>query len=86
MFFMLFFFFLAARPQTKEGTILSDERWSANITKAGRNAFFVLLIPAVLSVAFLSGTDVLLLAFEVIPVAALLSLVVFFMYYDWRGE
>jgi hypothetical protein len=86
MFFMLFFFFLAARPKSKEGLVLSDERWSANLTKACRNAFFVFLIPAMLSVAFLNGTDLFMLAFEVIPVAALLSLVGFFVYYDWKGD
>jgi hypothetical protein len=86
MFFMLLFFFVFARPRTKEGTILSDERWGVNMTKACRNAFFVFLIPSMLSVAFLSGTDAFTLAFEVIPVAALLSLVGFFVYYDWKGD
>jgi uncharacterized membrane protein len=86
MFFMLFFFFAFARPKTKEGVILSDERWAANVTKSCRNAFFVFLIPSMLSVAFLRSTDMFMLATEVIPVAALLTFVVFFVYYDWRGE
>jgi TRAP-type C4-dicarboxylate transport system permease large subunit len=86
MFFMLFFFFVFARPKTREGSVLSDERWGTNVTKACRNAFFVLLIPSMISVAFLNGTDVFMLAFEVIPVAALLSFVGFFAYYDWRGD
>ncbi len=84
--FMLFFLFLFARPKTKEGTVLSDERWSTNVTKAGRNAFFVFLIPSMLSVAYLTGTNVFMLAFEVIPIAALLSFVAFFIYYDWTGD
>jgi hypothetical protein len=86
MFFMLFFFFAFARPKTKEGTVLSDERWATNVTKSCRNAFFVALIPSMLSVAFLRGTSVFLLAAEAIPIAALLSFVAFFVYYDWRGE
>jgi hypothetical protein len=86
MFFMLFFFFLFARPKTIDGTVLSDERWGANVTKSGRNAFFVFLISSMLSVAFLNGTNVFVLAFEVIPIAALLSFIAFFVYYDWRGD
>ncbi len=86
VFFMLFFFFVFARPKTKEGTSLSDERWNVNVTKACRNAFFVFLIPSMLSVAFLSRTNVFTLAFEVIPITALLSFVGFFVYYDWRGD
>ena len=46
VFFMFFFFFAYARPKTKEGTILSDERWGKNVTKASRNAFYVFLIPS----------------------------------------
>jgi uncharacterized membrane protein len=86
MFFMLFFFFAFARPKTKEGVILSDERWGANVTKSCRNAFFVFLIPSMLSVAFLRSTDFFMLAAQVIPVAAILTFVAFFVYYDWRGE
>jgi uncharacterized membrane protein len=86
MFFMLFFFFVFARPKTKEGTILSDERWTMNVTKSCRNAFFVLLIPLMLSVAFLRSTNMFLLATALIPVAGLLAFVAFFAYYDWRGD
>ena len=86
MLFILFFFFAFARPKTKEGTILSDERWAANVTKSCRNAFFVFLIPSILSISFLRNTNVFVLATEVIPVAALLSFVAFFVYYDWRGD
>ena len=86
MFFMLFFFFAFARPKTKEGTVLSDERWGANATKSCRNAFFVFLIPSMLIVAFLRSTEIFMLATEVIPVAALLTFVAFFLYYDWRGD
>jgi hypothetical protein len=86
VFFMLLFFFVFARPKTREGIVLSDERWGVNFAKACRNAFFVFLIPAVLSVAFLNGTAIFMLSFQVIPVAALLSLVGFFAYYDWKGE
>jgi TRAP-type C4-dicarboxylate transport system permease large subunit len=85
MFFMLFFFFAFARPKTKEGKVLSDERWGANVTKACRNAFFVLLIPLMLSVTFLRSANFFMLAMELIPIAALLSFVVFFVWYDWRG-
>jgi hypothetical protein len=86
MFFMLFFFFAFARPKTKEGVVLSDERWAANVTKSCRNAFFVFLIPSMLSIAFLKSTNVFMLATEVIPIAALLTFVASFVYYDWRGE
>ncbi len=86
VFFMLFFFFALARPKTKEGVVLSDERWGANVTKACRNAFFVFLIPMFLSVAFLESTDGFMLAMQAIPVAALLSFVGSFVYYDWKGD
>lgn len=86
IFFMLFFFFAFARPKTKEGVVLSDERWAANVTKSCRNAFFVFLIPSMLSVAFLRSTEIFMQAITVIPVAALLTFVAFFVYYDWRGE
>ncbi|HKM60354.1 MAG TPA: hypothetical protein VJY36_05725 [Candidatus Bathyarchaeia archaeon] len=65
---------------------MSDERWGENVTKSCRNAFFVFLIPSMLSVAFLRSTDIFTLATEVIPIAALLSFVGFFVYYDWRGD
>ncbi len=86
MFFMLLFIFAFARPKTKEGVILSDERWGVNVTKACRNAFFVFLIPMVLSVAFLNGNTLFLLTMQAIPVAALLMFVGSFVYYDWRGD
>jgi|WetSurMetagenome_2_1015567.scaffolds.fasta_scaffold117947_2 hypothetical protein len=86
MLFMLFFFFAFARPKTKEGVALSDERWGGNITKSCRNAFFVFLIPSMLSVVFLRSTDIFMLTTEVIPVAALFTFIGFFMYYDWKGE
>lgn len=86
MFFMLFFFFAFARPKTKEGTVLSDERWGKNVSKACRNAFFVLLIPLMLSIAFLRSTSLFLPAIESIPIAALLGFVAFFVYYDLRGN
>ena len=86
IFFLMFFFFAFARPRTKEGTVLSDERWTANVTKASRNAFFVLLMPLMLSIAFLRSTNFFVLAMELIPVAALLGFVAFFLYYDWRGD
>ncbi len=86
MLFMLFFFFAYARPQTKEGTILSDERWGKNVTQASRNAFYVFLIPTMLNVAFLRTTDNFMLASTAIPIAALLSFAVSFVYYDLRGD
>ena len=86
MFFMLFFFFAYARPRTKEGAILSDERWGKNVTQASRNAFYVFLIPTMLNVAFLRSTDNFLLVSLVTPIAALLSFAVSFVYYDLRGD
>ena len=86
VFFMLFFFFAFARPKTKEGKVLSDERWGRNVTKACRNAFFVFLLPSMLSVAFLQSASVFVQIMEAIPVAALLAFVCFFVYYDRRGE
>ena len=86
MFFMLFFFFAFARPKTKEGTVLSDERWAANVSKSCRNAFFILLIPLMLTITFLRSTNLFLLAVEAIPIAALLGFVAFFVYYDLRGD
>jgi uncharacterized membrane protein len=84
--FMLFFFFAFARPTTKEGTILSDERWGKNVTQASRNAFCVFLIPSMLNIAFLRTTDNFLLVSVAIPIAALLSFVVSFVYYDLKGD
>jgi uncharacterized membrane protein len=86
MLFMFFFFFAYARPQTKEGTILSDERWGKNVTQASRNAFYVFLIPSMLNVAFLRTTNNFLLVSVAIPVAALLSFAMSFIYYDLRGD
>lgn len=86
MLFMFFFFFAYARPKTQEGTILSDERWGKNATQASRNAFFVFLIPTMLNVAFLRTTDNFLQASAAIPIAALLSFAVSFVYYDLRGD
>jgi hypothetical protein len=86
MLFMLFFMFAFARLQTKEGVVFSDERWGVNLTKACRNAFFVFLIPSMISVAYLNSAEAFMLAFKVIPVAALLSFVGFFVYYDWKGD
>jgi uncharacterized membrane protein len=86
MLFMFFFFFAYARPKTKEGAILSDERWAKNVTQASRNAFYVFLIPSMLSVAFLRNSDNFLLASVAIPIAALLSFAVSFVYYDLRGD
>ncbi len=86
MFFMLFFFFAFARPKTKQGTVLSDERWATNVTKACRNAFFVLLIPLMISIAFFRSTNYFLLAIEATPIAALLGFAAFFVYYDLRGD
>lgn len=86
MLFMFFFFFANARPKTKEGTILSDERWGKNVTQASRNAFYVFLIPTMLNVAFLRTTDNFLLISLGIPIAALLSFAVSFVYYDLRGD
>jgi hypothetical protein len=86
MLFMLFFFFAYARPTTKEGTILSDERWGKNVTQASRNAFFVFLIPTMFNIAFLRTFDSFFLVSVAIPVAALLSFTVSFVYYDLRGD
>ncbi len=86
MAFLFFFFFAYARPKTKEGTILSDERWSVNGTRACRNAFFVFLIPTMLSLAFLRTADGFLLVTEAVPIAALLTFAFSFVYYDWRGD
>jgi len=85
MLFMFFFFFAYARPKTKEGTILSDERWGKNVTQASRKAFYVFLIPSMLNVAFLRTTDNFLLSSTAIPIAALLSFAVSFVYYDLKG-
>jgi hypothetical protein len=84
--FMLFFFFAFARPTTKEGTILSDEQWGKNVTQASRNAFYVFLIPSMLNVAFLRTTDNFLMVSLAIPITALLSFAVSFVYYDLRGD
>ena len=84
--FMFFFFFAYARPKTKEGTILSDERWGKNVTQASRNAFYVFLIPSMINVAFLRTTDDFLPVSVAIPIAALLSFAVSFVYYDLRGD
>ena len=86
MLFMFVFFFAYARPQTKEGTILSDERWGKNVTQASRNAFYVFLIPSMLNVAFLRTNDNFLMVSLAIPIAALLSFAVSFVYYDLRGD
>jgi len=86
LFFMLFFFFAFARPKTKEGKVSSDERWATNVTKSCRNAFFVFLIPSMLSIAFLQNTSAFTTATIAIPITALLSFVFSFVYYDWRGE
>ena len=85
MFFMLFFFFAYAQPKTEEGKVLSDERWGKNVTQASRNAFYVFLIPTMLNIAFLRTTDNFLLASTAIPIAALLSFAVSFVYYDLKG-
>jgi uncharacterized membrane protein len=85
MLFMLFFFFAFARPKTPEGKILSDERWGVNGTRACRNAFFVFLISSMLSVAFLRNIDAFVMVTAAVPIAALLTFVGFFVYYDWRG-
>ena len=84
--FMFFFFFAYARPSTKEGIILSDERWGKNVTKASRNAFYIFLIPSLLNIAFLRATDNFLLVSLAIPIAALLSFALSFVYYDLRGD
>ncbi len=86
MLFMLFFFFAYARPTTNEGTILSDERWGKNVTQASRNAFYVFLIPSLLNIAFLRANDNFLLVCLAIPIAALLSFALSFVYYDLRGD
>lgn len=86
MFFMFFFFFSYAQHQKDDGTILSDERWGKNLTKASRNAFFVFLIPAMLNVAFLRAQDTFLWVTAAIPIAALLGFVASFAYYDLKGE
>jgi TRAP-type C4-dicarboxylate transport system permease large subunit len=86
VFFLTFFFFAFARPTRKDGMVLSDERWASNVTKACRNAFFVLLLPLMLIVGFLRSTGYFALAVELVPVAALLSFAGFFVYYDRRGE
>jgi hypothetical protein len=84
--FMFFFFFAYARPPTKEGSILSDERWNRNLTKACRNAFFVFLMPTVINVAFFRTEDTFLWVTAAIPIAALLGFVASFVYYDAKGE
>jgi hypothetical protein len=86
MLFMLFFFFAAARPKTKTGQYLSDERWSRNITKACATGFFVGLIPSMLAIAFLRNADVFLTLIAAIPVAALLTVFISFYYYDQTGD
>ena len=86
MFFMFFCFFAYARPPTKEGSILSDERWNKNLTKASRNAFFVFLIPTMINVAFFRAENSFLWVTAAIPIAALLGLAASFVYYDVKGE
>ncbi len=83
--FVFFFFFAYAQPKTKDGTVLSDERWGKNVTHASRNAFYVFLIPTMLNVAFLRTNSNFMLASTVIPVAALLCFAVSFVYYDLKG-
>jgi TRAP-type C4-dicarboxylate transport system permease large subunit len=84
--FMFFFFFAYARPKTEGGKILSDERWAKNVTKASRNAFYVFLLPSILTIAFLRTQDLFLPVSEAIPIAALLSFAVCFVYYDLKGD
>jgi hypothetical protein len=86
MFFMFFFFFVYAQPKTEEGTVLSDERWGKNLTKAARNAFLVFLIPSILNIAFFRAEDTFLWVTASIPIAALLGFVASFVYYDLKGE
>jgi purine-cytosine permease-like protein len=86
MLVMLFFFFVAARPQTKTGEYLNDERWIRNITKACATSFFVFLIPSMLNIAFLRLSNVFSTVSLSIPVAALLSLFLSFYYYDQSGD
>jgi len=86
MLFMFFFFLAYARPTTKEGTILSDERWGKNVTQASRNAFYVFLIPTMLNIAFLRDSDNFLMFSVAIPIAALLSFAASFVYYDLKGD
>ena len=86
MFFMFFFFFVYARPPTAEGSILADERWNKNLTKASRNAFFVFLIPTMLNITFFRAEDSFLWVTAAIPIAVLLGLVASFVYYDAKGE
>ena len=85
MLFMFFFFFVNAQPKTKDGTVLSDERWGKNVTQASRNAFYVYLIPTMLNVAFLRTDSNFMLASTVLPIAALLCFAVSFVYYDLKG-
>ena len=84
--FLFFFFFAYARPKTKEGTILSDERWGKNVTQASRNAFYVLLIPFMLNIAFLRDNSYFLMFSLGIPIAALVSFAMSFVYYDLKGD
>ncbi len=86
MFFMFFFFFVYAQPPAKGGSILADERWNKNLTKAARNGFFVFLIPMMLSVTFFRTWDIFLWVTMAIPIAALLGFVASFVYYDQKGE
>jgi hypothetical protein len=86
MLFMLFFFFVAARQTTPKGEYLSDERWKNNITKACATAFFVFLIPTMLTIAYLRSADVFPIVSAAIPVAALLTLFLSFYYYDMKGD
>jgi hypothetical protein len=86
MFFMFFFFFVYARPPNQEGSILADERWNKNLTKASRNAFFVFLIPSMINLTFFRAWDMFLWVTMAIPVATLLCFVASFVYYDLKGE
>jgi hypothetical protein len=86
MLFMLFFFFVTARKTTPNGEYLTDERWQGNVTKACAVAFFIFLIPSMLSIAFLRSSDVFTAMSATIPVAALISLFTSFYYFDLTGD
>jgi len=86
MLFMLFFFFVTARKTTPNGEYLTDERWQRNVTRACAIAFFIFLIPSMLSIAFLRSSDVFPAMSATIPVAALICLFTSFYYFDLTGD
>ena len=85
-FLCYFFFFAFTRPKTKEGTVLSDERWAENITKSCRNAFFRTFNPVNVNYHIPQQHQFIHAGGRSHSYCRLLGFVVFFIYYDLRGD